>query len=93
MKTEIAEYLKLKYAAPSEACKCGNCQLVPTEVIWRTIGTIDGLTDALKAVRARLGEATLMDFAATASTACRAAEKVREDARVDVEMLRKPMTI
>ena len=52
MKTEIAEYLKLKYAAPSEACKCGNCQLVPPEVIWRTIGTIDGLTDALKAALA-----------------------------------------
>ncbi len=47
VKTEIAEYLKIKYAAPSDACKCGNCQLVPVEVIRRTVSLIGGLTDGL----------------------------------------------
>lgn len=30
------EYLKIKYSAPTGACKCGNCQLVPPEklVAW-----------------------------------------------------------
>lgn len=23
------EYLKMRYAAPPECCKCGDCQLVP----------------------------------------------------------------
>lgn len=32
------EYLKIKYSAPSGGCKCGNCQLVPPEMLeaWAT---------------------------------------------------------
>lgn len=28
-----SEYLKIKYAAPTGACKCDNCQLVPHPVL------------------------------------------------------------
>jgi hypothetical protein len=32
------EYLKIRYSAPTGACKCGNCQLVPPEKLagWDT---------------------------------------------------------
>lgn len=31
--SDPSEYLKLKYQAPPGACKCGNCQLVPPEML------------------------------------------------------------
>lgn len=37
-----SEYLKIKYSAPTGACKCGGCQLVPVEVLRRWAQQIEG---------------------------------------------------
>jgi len=44
----IREYLKIKYSAPADACKCGNCQLVPPEVIQSTAHTTEALIAILR---------------------------------------------
>lgn len=31
----LREFLKFRYSAPSESCKCGNCQLVPAADLAR----------------------------------------------------------
>lgn len=43
-----SEYLKIKYAAPSDACKCGNCQLVPPEALAGWQSKLDRTTSALR---------------------------------------------
>jgi hypothetical protein len=42
------EYLKIKYAAPTGACKCGNCQLVPPEMLAAWDDEIERLRAVLK---------------------------------------------
>lgn len=45
------EYLKIKYAAPTGACKCGDCQLVPPEMLMTWDAEIQRLNDKLKHLR------------------------------------------
>lgn len=62
-------------------CRCPDCSATVT-------------TNALgRAAHARACYAKRMDLAATARRAREAAERVREDAKVDPEMLHKPTTI
>ena len=41
----LSEYLKFRYSAPSDSCKCGNCQLIP-------IATLRYHVDAYTTLRA-----------------------------------------
>jgi hypothetical protein len=45
-----AEYLKMKYSAPPECCKCGDCQLVPP-------GDLRAWDDEIQALKMQLNEA------------------------------------
>lgn len=42
-----SEYLKIKYSAPPEACKCGDCQLVPASVLRGWVDRFEQLEDRL----------------------------------------------
>lgn len=42
-KSNPAEFLKLKYAAPPECCKCGSCQLVPVQRLREIVAEHDAL--------------------------------------------------
>jgi hypothetical protein len=46
------EYLKFKYSAPSECCKCGNCQLVPPDVLARWAQEQEAMAKALEKIAA-----------------------------------------
>jgi hypothetical protein len=41
------EYLKFKYSAPSDCCKCGNCQLVPPDMLSSWAAEMESLRYAL----------------------------------------------
>lgn len=41
------EYLKIKYSAPTGACKCGKCQLVPPEALARWQDELEGALAAM----------------------------------------------
>ena len=43
--SEIGEYKKFRYVAD---CKCGDCQLVPTKVIYEFDEKFDAMVRALK---------------------------------------------
>lgn len=51
-----AEYLKIKYAAPTGACKCGDCQLVPHKVIREWADEIERLQQENKELKQRLAK-------------------------------------
>ena len=40
----------MRYAAPTDACKCGDCQLVPTAVVREWADQFDAMLAALKLV-------------------------------------------
>lgn len=44
------EYLKIKYSAPTNACKCGNCQLVPPENLGTWAVEIEQMQKLINAV-------------------------------------------
>lgn len=46
-------YLAIKYSAPSGACKCGECQLVPPEMLMTWDAEIAALNDQIKQLRIR----------------------------------------
>lgn len=39
------DYLAIKYSAPPGACKCGECQLVPPEMLMTWEAQIKALTE------------------------------------------------
>lgn len=45
------EYLKIKYSAPAGACKCGECQLVPPEMLMTWDAQIEALSAHVKRLR------------------------------------------
>lgn len=50
-RTELRDYLKFRFSAPPNACKCGNCQLIPLTELKRFIDERDALLKALEAAR------------------------------------------
>lgn len=50
MATRPTEFLKIKYSAPPECCKCGDCQLVPP-------GELRAWDDEIQALKMLLKEA------------------------------------
>lgn len=50
------EYCKMRYSAPPECCKCGNCQLVPPARLVQWSDTIERLDEEADALRARVAE-------------------------------------
>lgn len=48
MTIPLRNYLKFRYSAPSTACKCGNCQLVPLSEVSRFVAEQDALVKALE---------------------------------------------
>ncbi len=49
--TQLREYLKFKYSAPPEICKCGNCQLVPLAVLGAAANERNAMVKVLETVR------------------------------------------
>lgn len=45
------EYMKIKYSAPTGACKCGECQLVPPEMLMVWSAEIESLRAQVKQLR------------------------------------------
>lgn len=45
------DYLAIKYSAPPGTCKCGDCQLVPPEMLMTWAAEIDALKAQVKHLR------------------------------------------
>lgn len=45
------DYLAIKYSAPTDACKCGDCQLVPAEMLMTWDAEIKTLREMVKCLR------------------------------------------
>lgn len=45
--SELREYVKLRYMGD---CKCGDCQLVPTKVLYQESEKFDALVKVLKLI-------------------------------------------
>lgn len=51
----LREYTAFRYIAPKGACKCGDCQLVPHEVVSHYADEIDRITAERDALRKLFG--------------------------------------
>jgi hypothetical protein len=51
------EFCKIRYSAPPECCKCGNCQLVPPEHLINWSDQLEVLSDEIENLRSQLARA------------------------------------
>lgn len=45
---DLSEFLKFRYSAPPECCKCGDCQLVPMDKLRAAVERIEIMKRRIK---------------------------------------------